>query len=261
MHPAPIRPSTLNVQTFEDSESHVYTHVWCTHERAIRRSEKVSPYFCSHWHSRRFLFKAALYGFPSSMLQMPKPFANPQTYQEIQHKASRGKKPSFKTEQQTYSNPILLSKVAQTPARHRRRNLERVRGWEAAGAKQLQRKTLRNHEVRACSPHRRRRESLAGASSGAGLHCGRNTQPDPRAPPLPSALRLCHDQAVRSHQHGDHCPRKPKSSTNQSTSGQGTRSSSQRTIVNIAGVETRYRTRETTGEHSHQRNTGQKRAS
>lgn len=26
-HPAPIRPSTLNVQTFEDSESHVYTHV------------------------------------------------------------------------------------------------------------------------------------------------------------------------------------------------------------------------------------------
>lgn len=43
MHPAPIRPSTLNVQTFEDSESHVYTHVWCTHERAIRRSEKVSP--------------------------------------------------------------------------------------------------------------------------------------------------------------------------------------------------------------------------
>lgn len=48
------------------------------------------------------------------MLQMPKPFANPQTYQEIQYKASRGKKTSFKTEEQTYSNPILLSKVAQT---------------------------------------------------------------------------------------------------------------------------------------------------
>lgn len=107
------------------------------------------------------------------MLQMPKPFANPQTYQEIQYKASRGKKTSFKTEEQTYSNPILLSKVAQTRALHRRRNLEHVRGWEAAGAKQLQRKTLRNHVVRTCSHHRRRRGSLAGANSGTRLHCSR----------------------------------------------------------------------------------------
>lgn len=52
-------------------------------------------YFCLNWHSRSFLFKAALYGFPSSMLQMPKPFANPQTYQEMQYKASRGKKNQF----------------------------------------------------------------------------------------------------------------------------------------------------------------------
>lgn len=174
------------------------------------------------------------------MLQMPKPFANPQTYQEIQYKASRGKITSFKTEEQTYSNPILLSKVAQTPALHRRRNLEHVRGWEAAGAKQLQRKTLRNHVVRTCSHHRRRRGSLVGANSGTRLPCSRNTQPDTHVPPLPSALRPCHDQAVRNHQHADNCPRKPKSNANQRTSGQGTRSSCQSTIINIAGVETRY---------------------
>lgn len=157
MHPAPIRPSTLNVQTFEDSESHVYTHVWCTHERAIRRSEKVSPGYrrVTSAHTGIPVVSSLKRLFMASLPQCFKCQNLLQTHRRIRKyntKHREEKKTSFKTEQQTYSNPILLSKVAQIPALHRRRNLERVRGWEAAGAKQLQRKTLRNHEVRACSP-------------------------------------------------------------------------------------------------------------